>query len=302
LIYGLPSFSTEFNHLQPGTILVSSIGKWVGENGFTIFDFGLGSEKYKLRYANKNHMLYRVFASRSRFNILLIKGLLEQNIRGNNFLNNLWENMINLRFRKFINIQKINFDRIKVSFSLFLSAPFFHTKRIIKTRISPNIIYYKFNKENSVNFKEEKHNITIPNLSSILEFANNNPSLNAKSRSTYIKRFHTKNETPFAIVKNNRILQLSWASYEVEDNVKKHANIKQENKVMKIYDCITDIDHRRKGYYKSVLSHIIEHHVNTDIIIYTDDWNTPSQKAISQVGFVQFGIRKGNSNIWKVLR
>jgi hypothetical protein len=300
LIYGLPSFSTEFNHLQPGTILLSSIGKWVGENGYKIFDFGLGSEKYKLRYANKDQELYRIFASRSSFSILLIRGFLEQKIRASKNLNNLWENWYNRKIRKYINKQKINVYRLKISFNLFRTAPLFHTKRIIRTRSRPLIFYYKLNKEKNIIYENEKYDIVNPSLSSILEFTKNNPSLNLKSRSNYIKRFHSKNQIAYAILKNNKIVQLSWVSNEVEENVRTHANIMPESKVIKIYDCITDINHRRKGFYFTMLYEITKKHFDKDIIIYHDDWNTPSQKTILQLGFIQFGIRKGYTNKWKL--
>ena len=299
LIYGLPSFSTEFNHLQPGTILLSSIGKWVGDNGFTIFDFGLGSEKYKLRYANKDQKLYRIFASKSGFRIFLIKGFIEQKIRENKKLNYLWENWYNLNIRKYINKQKINVNRLKISFNLFCNSPFFHTKRIIRNSISPLIFYYKFDKEKEIIFKNEKYHIIKPSLSSILEFTDNNPSFNLKSRSNYIKRFYKKNEIAYAIIINNKIVQLSWVSEEVEENVRQHANIMPESRIIKIYDCTTDINHRRKGYYLAMLSEITKKHFYEDIIIYHNDWNTPSQKTISQLGFIQFGIRRGNTNKWK---
>jgi hypothetical protein len=48
-----------------------------------------------------------------------------------------------------------------------------------------------------------------------------------------------------------------------------------------------------------MLYKITEKHLNKDIIIYHDDWNTPSQKTILQLGFIQFGIRKGYTNKWK---
>ena len=72
-----------------------------------------------------------------------------------------------------------------------------------------------------------------------------------------------------------------------------------ESKVIKIYDCITDINHRRKGYYFNMLYKITEKHLEEDIIIYHDQWNTPSQKTILQLGFIQFGIRRGYTNKWK---
>lgn len=48
-----------------------------------------------------------------------------------------------------------------------------------------------------------------------------------------------------------------------------------------------------------MLYKITEEHLDKDIIIYHDEWNTPSQKIILQLGFIHFGIGKAYTHKWK---
>ena len=305
LIYGLPSYSTEYDKLQPGTILVSEIGKWLGENNFSIFDFGLGSEKYKFRYSNDDQKLYRLYITQNPFSFFLLKGFLENIIRTNNILIQFWQKILNSKIRKLSHLLKLLSERLIVSLNLLKTNPKFHITRIYKTILFKKTVYFKINKSNidflKLHSKSNRYssNIITPTLKMILNFINNNPSLNLKSRSVYIKRFYNKNIIPYAIIEDNKILQLSWVSFSVEKDVREKASFEEEAKVIKIFDCITDIDNRRKGLYKEMLSYIINTYFqSSEIIIYADDWNIPSINAILNVGFVKFGIKHIKNDNW----
>jgi len=301
LIYGLPSYSTEYSNYHPGAVLLSCIGKWAGQNGYREVDFGVGSEEYKYRYVHDDQKLFRVYASKTLVDFVLLKGWLEKTIRERRLLIDLWNKWVNQGYRKVINRQLINLQRIRHSICLLSSDPIFHIKRILKTRISSNVVYYKCNRDVKLNQKYTCYNIVSPDLSLILQFTNDNPGFTPTSRAKYIRRYHI-GEIPYAIIDNEKIVQLSWVSAEIEDTVKERANGTDDKKIFKIYDCYTAINHRGKGYYAAVLSFIINKYIDeAALIIYTDEWNIPPQKGISKAGFIRFGIRKGETDSWKAI-
>ena len=300
LIYGLPSFSPEYNNLQPGAVLVSCIGKWAGQNGYSVLDFGVGSEKYKFRYANENQILYRVFASKKRYSSILVRGWVEKRVRMDDKLNKLWSYWNDGGYRKYKNMQEIGLQRLKTSLSLIVSNPIYHIKRVIKTKISPKVIYYIIEKEADKSFnKLIKFDIVQPKLSSILQFMNDNPGFTPKSRTAYIRRYYNNGTTPFAVIgSDGRILQLSWVSDEIEEHVSKAISTSDDKTILKIYDCITTVSHRGKGLYPAVLRYIVNKKVsNAVLVIYTDDWNIPSQRGIIKAGFREIGILNGKKAI-----
>ena len=61
-------FSNNFEKFKPGKILITELIKWCIKNGIKKFDFGLGNEKYKKYFSNKEFLLHRYL------NYLSLKG------------------------------------------------------------------------------------------------------------------------------------------------------------------------------------------------------------------------------------
>ena len=58
--YYIPTIlSSEFNRFKPGKILILEIIKWCIQNDIKKFDFGLGNEKYKKHFSNKQVSMYK---------------------------------------------------------------------------------------------------------------------------------------------------------------------------------------------------------------------------------------------------
>jgi CelD/BcsL family acetyltransferase involved in cellulose biosynthesis len=61
--YYIPStFPKKFDNFKPGKILITEIIKWCILNNVKLFDFGLGAEKYKKYFSNKEILLHRYFS------------------------------------------------------------------------------------------------------------------------------------------------------------------------------------------------------------------------------------------------
>jgi len=83
-----------------GTVLTWLVGCWAGENGFSCYDFGVGGEEYKYRYANADEKLWRAFAARRRLSLAYGRGWLEERIRANPALQRAWEDFVNRQIRE----------------------------------------------------------------------------------------------------------------------------------------------------------------------------------------------------------
>ena len=65
--YHIPILSLEkFNKFKPGKILITQIINWCIENNIEKFDFGLGAEKYKKYFSNKEVSLHRYIKGYSK--------------------------------------------------------------------------------------------------------------------------------------------------------------------------------------------------------------------------------------------
>jgi CelD/BcsL family acetyltransferase involved in cellulose biosynthesis len=84
---------------RAGHVLIRLILLWMSERGLRILDFGIGDEDYKLRYANRDETLWRVYASRTPVGRSLVVGSLEARIRGSRRLQSLWDEWGNRRIR-----------------------------------------------------------------------------------------------------------------------------------------------------------------------------------------------------------
>lgn len=66
---------------SPGTILHVLAGEWALEHGFSIYDFGLGDEPYKRRFADAQEHSWQICGSRHLMDPVLLRHRLEKVIR-----------------------------------------------------------------------------------------------------------------------------------------------------------------------------------------------------------------------------
>jgi CelD/BcsL family acetyltransferase involved in cellulose biosynthesis len=99
LVYHLVVTSPAGAPHRAGHVLVRLILLWLAERGLPILDFGIGDEDYKLRYANRDEKLWRVYGSRSRAGRSYLVGSCEARIRSSARLQAWWDEWANRRIR-----------------------------------------------------------------------------------------------------------------------------------------------------------------------------------------------------------
>ena len=71
----------------------------MSQRGFDTLDLGAGGEAYKMRYANGNEPLWRLYAARRRLSLGYARGLAEEGIRRSSTLQRAWDRWVNERLR-----------------------------------------------------------------------------------------------------------------------------------------------------------------------------------------------------------
>ena len=99
LVYHHVSTSPAAENLRAGHALIRLIGLWMSERGFDTLDLGAGGEAYKMRYANGNEPLWRLYAARRRLSLGYARGLAEERIRRSSAMQRAWDRWVNARLR-----------------------------------------------------------------------------------------------------------------------------------------------------------------------------------------------------------
>jgi hypothetical protein len=99
LIYHHTAASPAFASLHAGNVLIRLIGLWMAERDYRILDFGVGDEGYKMRFANADEKLFRVYAAPTRASSLAIRGQIDQRIRRSVGLHRTWDQVVNQKLR-----------------------------------------------------------------------------------------------------------------------------------------------------------------------------------------------------------
>jgi hypothetical protein len=307
LIYSLPSYLKKYENTHVSQVLVSYIGQWAAEKEYTVFDFGVGAEEYKLRFANKIHFVNRIYIYKTKFSSFYFKGLLDKLSRENSTLKSFWSVVgLNLFRSKLIPLKNRVINKSKRFISEYLKNYKLGLKKLLSKLQSKNEYYYGAINQQVFKLNED---IKIRELSSyeVLDFLSNQVDLSPIQRSNYIDIIGNKIRTPYGLFENNLLIQISWlkkgTEHEVENHLRKTYSLSE---IYTIMDCYTDKNHRGKGYYTLMLKFLTsQYDEKTYYIIYTDNWNIASQKGIVKAGFVKIiekrAMNKGNNIKWRFL-
>lgn len=307
LIYCLPSYAMDYEDTHAASVLVSQMGLWVGENGYNVFDFGVGTEDYKFRYSNTVKDVYRVYITSSTFSIFYLKGLFDRFIRLNKKAETLWEKYGLGFFRGNVGKIKTNL-KVKISIQIkdtkqdLLSFP----KKLLRKFKPVNEYYYLSDSVKSPIINEDGFEYRKLSLYETLDFLQSEIPMTPTTRERYINDFVKKKRIPYGLFVNNDIVQVSWLKIADDTDIPKGLQVNNNSgKLLVILDCYTALKHRGKGYYGKVLNYLRTLGVDSDekFIIYTDYWNKASQKGIEKAGFIKVAekIRNNNNVEWKTV-
>lgn len=297
LIYGLPSFAPDYDYTHPGSVMVTIIGKWAGENGYTILDFGVGGEEYKFRFATHNRKVFRVYLPVSEFSVFSFKALFDKAIKEKELLQKLWSKFVLGFYRtKFKNSVSTFKTSLKKKIILQKEDNLYIVRKLVrKLKGKKEYFYLKYHSDAKV-----ETNYTIRKLSfyETLDFLDKEISLTLAQRVSYIERYSAGKCVPYGIIDENKVIQISWIRKSNENDLLPK-NECTEHYI--IYDCFTAVAYRGKGLYPLMLKYLTSLFTpGTCFIIYTDDWNVASQRGILKAGFLPFAEK--NSDTIKLLK
>lgn len=290
LIYHHTARSPEFESLSLGNVALRLIGLWMADQGISVLDFGLGGEKYKLRYSNKDEKLWRVYAAPRKVSRVYLQGRVEERIRKSTRLQKLWDKSVNevLRgnLKHFINNCRL---RIQIILKVHLSSPtpIRSVTGALKSKlgIKREIFYY-------ANGSPESKNPRVVELETfdVLEMLEGTTGLSVFSRASLIEYRHN-GARPFGIIGNGKVQHVSWLKKAPIKDVP--AWIRGNGKsYWWIQRSVTARTARGKGFYPQVLRGILGVIPPEDVVmIYTDTWNKASQRGIQKAGFKPFALR-----------
>lgn len=269
-------------------LLIFELSKWMADNSITVLDFGVGDEPYKYEYTKNEQYLVRVYAAKSKTAKTHIKGQIDYRYQSNprliNFLNNRYRVKVASTKRKVTTLA----NKLKYLASEAKSDTKFLSKKIsIVTKVDVQYFYkYTLNRI----FFEDRGDVrfAIGKPYQILTFYEQEIALTPAKRQYYLTVLAEKKRIPYCLYdKEGRIAAIAWVaqpkSYELPPKI--------EFKLPQvIIDCFTAKKHRGKGYYAYLLNKVCTGQ-ESDMIIYTNDWNIASQRGIIKAGFEEIATR-----------
>mgnify|MGYP006077993405 CR=1 FL=1 len=247
LIWHSPVLNIKFYEYSPIEVLLLETSIYCNKNNTIILDFGLGDEKYKMRFSNSNKDVfsYLIPLSSPHLSKLFLSSLLRD-----------------VGLKEFISFSKKTYLYIK---SIYNSLNIYKVDFKFFEKTNPhkkNILFHMFSE-----------------YSELVDFF--------RGVKTPIKRHHynrlkSGNEF-YCLFQGNELVCSGWSTSKPVNisEVNKVLNVDGNNI---LYDFFTPSNFRNKGYYKCILENIILHQ-KKDSYIYTLKSNKASNKAIQNIGF-----------------
>ena len=242
--------SVRFLEYSPIEILLLETAIYCSKNNISIIDFGLGDEKYKLRFSNHIKLVYTNYFSSELFVVLKIIPLLFFSKYKDNFI--LLLRKIREQYNQLLNNKKINILNIE-SNSYHLPVP-----------LSEKISF-----------------CSIKQYSVLVDYYRKSGDI--------IKRHHLNriknNDIFYCLLLNNKIICYGWSTINPLFLSEINKSLDVGSGVL-LYDFYTPKNYRRMGYYQQLLKSII-HSIDADLFVYgfAIKSNIPSNKALMNIGF-----------------
>lgn len=263
-------------------LLIFELSKWMVDNNFEILDFGVGNEPYKYEYTQVEKRIIRLYAAKSFFSKIYLKGFIDFHYQKSPKL----QQFLNNYLRVFITKVKSFFSLIN-SKTIFLIELIKLDKKLllekIKRKWSKDIqIFYQFQPIKTHEKLNDALTIRVASCNEVIGFYTEELNLTMQKRIHYLSKMEDEKVIPYGIFdEHSRVLSIAWKS--VPSEIEAPAN-QDLNKPIVIIDCYTAKAHRGKGFYYQLIQHIAIQHQG-DVLIYTNDWNLASQKGIAKAGF-----------------
>lgn len=282
ILYSLPSYSTSYDYTHASQSLICQIGQWAAGNGFTLFDFGVGEESYKLRFSNSVEDFYRVYITPTGISKFYLKGLFEKFIRDNKLVNAFYNKFVLSLIRiKLVHKLKVIQTKLLIQRSNFkLDKYFFVTK--VKQRIDNKIKVYKFIESTL----SQPQNSAIKKISfyDYIDFIQIDGPITLLNRNSILQNCLQNIKVPFGLYVNDELVSVALVSSE---NFEIEKFVKSDKTWQVITDCFTINKFRGNGYYPILIGAIARNNLSLKLTtyIYASSYNKASIKGIIKAGF-----------------
>jgi hypothetical protein len=270
-------------------ILILELVKWMLENGFKSIDFGVGVEPYKYEYTNKDPYTMRIYAAKSVYSKIYLKGAIDYHYQKNLKLQNLLNGIIRPTIGKVKNKVSLFKAKLKVNLQETNGSYLGLLKKFIRKGKPEIEFFYRF-KNTLINGLKDGERITKVGMLDVLNFYEKELLLSPQKKLYYVNVLVENTKEPWGLyTSNNKLAALAWLADPAKHQCPQDENI--EN-LKVIIDCITAKNHRGNGYYPILINYLAREQKDSSVMIYTHDWNIASQRGITKAGFEKIIIRK----------
>jgi len=274
-------------------LLIFELSKWMADNNLLVLDFGVGMESYKYEYANKDPHLVRLYGAKSIYSKTYIKGVIDYHYQKSPRLINFLNNKVRVTISK-IKL-KVSTCKSKLRYILneLRTDKKFISKKIKVITKSDTQHFYKFIPNKIV--VKPCNDVTYGTgaVYDIMDFFEKEIVLTTAKRQYYLTTIAENKKKPYCLYnKDKTIACIAWMTSPKDEEIPKKTELRNPQVII---DCFTAKSQRGKGYY-SYLLNIISVRQNSDVLIYTNDWNVALQKRISEAGFEKIATRVLRNN------
>jgi hypothetical protein len=275
--YGIPVTNLKYLEHSPGEALIRSLFEYALQEGLKRFDFGIGEETYKNRYAT-NHLEYRTYLlSRSKTQAFLAQAL-------RSIVKAPLPVFLGTWFKKGLNrgrlLKPLWNKRKKKDLRETLTT-------MVTSYLNPyrEIVIYSPH-QNDKPYEQEMVELTFADYVSHARQVHTAPY----PLKRYVYERFRNGYRLFALQTSGQILCYAWVHKAPELYVPEVSRtlVAQEESYW-IVDGITPSVYRGKGYIPTLLRHLTALLVDKNVFIYALNRNRASLKAIRKGGFLEIG-------------
>jgi len=250
LLWHTPIINIKYLDYSPLEILLYETALFCSQQELKALDFGLGQEVYKHRFSNSNRNVYI--------------GLIPVSSKG-------W---LCYFFQKNIHTEKIRKNLILLRYKI---------KCCVKwcMRLNRNIEYYAYLSNNHGVVPQFKL-VVIDSFADLYDLFILN---NMKLEMYHYQRIKDKNMFLCLVDERQEILCCGWSTFAPTFFVGEINKLIDNKSKMMLYDYVTPLAHRNRGYYTHLLTLIADTFKEHSPVIFAERKNIASNKAIMKAGF-----------------
>jgi CelD/BcsL family acetyltransferase involved in cellulose biosynthesis len=285
-MYYTPTYDIDFFDLSPGNVLLRHLFLYARDNGIQEFDFTIGDQNYKTRYANQTKRNYelalypRTTKGKIAQAALAAKERLRRYPRAFRAAKSILEKVRTTAHLVYRLVRRDGLAGLaaKVAVRIFRSAIYARDEDLV---ITPK----------GSGFAPAAHRSTFreATLRDLTDAAVNEPELFGNHTLHDLRERMKKGHTPFVVLANGNIVHVMWLRIEdriVSAELDEHFAVELGRPVGIMYDARTPLAARGKGFYPTAVTQLAAHirSLGLEPWAYVRLNNAASRRGLEKVG------------------